>query len=277
MADTLTIKRIHGLGNVLLLLPVLEHLRDRGEAVQLLTRAEWAGPIGALVHGVDVTVLDGGIPAEAVDLDAMTMGIKPVEHRTLELARLLGVTSNISPGKYTVPGEWGRPFEHLFGCVVFAPEAGHPARQWPWSYVRELSGYLIGTPLVLTGIDPTEKIPADVDLRGKLDLFGMIGLLSQAAKVITMDSGTLHMATSLSVPAVAVFGGLNPHFRVRESQRAIVLQADLDCVPCDKSEICQGRIPCLKSIDPSHVLTALADLDRAEGLIVRRILEGSHG
>jgi ADP-heptose:LPS heptosyltransferase len=274
MNGPLIMKRTHGLGNVLLLLPVLESLRDRGEGIRLLTRPEWAGAVGALVPGVDVVPLDGPAPDGCVDLDAMTMAIRPVEHRTLELARLLGVEGDIPPRKYTVPEAWASPYAHLSGCVVLAPEAGHPARQWPWEHLRELAASLAGSPLVLTGTDPSEALACDLDLRGKLGLKQMLGLLSVASGVITLDSGTLHMGTSLGVPSVAVFGGVNPRFRVRSGQRAITLQADMECVPCDKDETCGGRISCLKSLRATHVLTALNDLPKGEGLEVRRILQG---
>ena len=271
MSGTLTIKRTHGLGNVLLLLPVLELLRDRGERVRLLTRPEWAETMDTLVRGLRVEPLDGPTPDGCVDLDAMTMAIRPVEHRTLELARLLGVEGDIPPRRYAVPKAWAAPFNHLSGGVVFAPEAGHPARQWPWEHVRELAASLTGSPLVLTGTDPSEPVPCDLDLRGRLDLKDMLGLLSVVSRVITLDSGTLHMGTTLGVPSVAVFGGVNPRFRVRADQRAITLQADMACAPCDKNETCDGRIPCLKSLRAAHVLAALNDLSRADGLEVRRI------
>ncbi|HKI81519.1 MAG TPA: glycosyltransferase family 9 protein [Pseudodesulfovibrio sp.] len=271
MSGSLIIKRTHGLGNVLLLLPVLECLQDRGGNIRLLTRPEWAGAVGALVPAVDVVPLDGPVPDGCVDLDAMTMAIRPVEHRTLELARLLGVREDIPPRRYSVPEAWAIPYAPLLGCVVLAPEAGHPARQWPWEHLRELAVNLVGSPLVLTGTDPSGALACDLDLRGKLDLKQMLGLLSVASGVITLDSGTLHMGTSLGVPSVAVFGGVNPRFRVRSSQRAITLQADMDCVPCDKDETCGGRIPCLKSLRAVHVLSALNDLSQGDGLEVRRI------
>ncbi|WP_338668966.1 glycosyltransferase family 9 protein [Pseudodesulfovibrio methanolicus] len=271
MDGTLTIKRTHGLGNVLLLLPVLELLRDRGESVRLLTRLEWVGAVAALVPGVKVQLLEGPLPAGAVDLDVMTLSIKPVEHRTLELARLLGIDGDIPARRYTVPEAWGRPFDSLAGCVILAPEAGHPARQWAWKYVRELAASLTGSPLVLTGTAPSREVVCDRDLRGELDLAGMLGLLSRASAVVTLDSGTLHMATSLGVPSVAVFGGVNPRFRVRESQRAVVLQADMACAPCDKNETCDGRVPCLQRLRPEHVLDALRALDGCRGLEIRRI------
>ncbi|OIQ50043.1 ADP-heptose--LPS heptosyltransferase 2 [Pseudodesulfovibrio hydrargyri] len=273
MAKDLVIKRTHGLGNVLLLLPVLEHLRDRGQSVRLLTRPEWTEALSALVDGIGIAPHDGRAANDCVDLDAMTLSIRPEEHRTLELARLLGVADDIGPGRYTVPDAWAKPYRHLEGCVVFAPEAGHPAREWPPEYVDELAQRLLGRPLVLTGSLSKPRVACDEDLRGKQGLPQMLGLLSVASAVVSLDSGTLHMATSLGVPAVAVFGGVDPRFRVRAGQRTIVLQADMACAPCDKKETCDGAYPCLKSLTPDHALAALDDLrlPGGQGREIRRI------
>lgn len=271
MMDKLVIKRTHGLGNVLLLLPVLEHLRDRGASVHLLTDPLWAEAVGELVRDVEVSPFAAATP-ETIDLDAMTMALKPVEHRTLELARLLGVEGDIPTRRYRIPESWGEPFDHLAGAIVFAPEATHPARQWSQDSTKKLAERLAGSPLVLTGVDPTEAIPCDADLRGKLDLRQMLGLLSKAKALVSLDSGTLHMATSLGIPSVAIFGGVNPRFRVRSNQQAIVLQADMTCAPCDKHETCDGRYSCLKRITPDVVRKAVHDLPMIGSVLkIRRI------
>lgn len=268
MTDTLCIKRTHGLGNVLLLLPVLERLRDQGRRVTLITRPEWAGAVRALVEGVSVRTGDAN---GAVDLDALTLTIRPREHRTFELARLLGVQGDIPPGIYAPPAAWGEPFAHLAGATVFAPEAGHPAREWPGTYAGELCRSLAGAPLVVTGVNKRPELECDADLRGTLSVEGMLGLLSVAGRMITMDSGALHMATSVGLPVVAVFGGVDPQRRIRLSQRAVALQSGRECAPCDKNETCRGAFHCLRDIAPGHVLSALHTLERATGLVVRRI------
>lgn len=270
MTDKLFVKRTHGLGNVLLLLPVLERLRDEGRRVTLITRAEWAGAVRALIRGVEVLCVTGN---GAVDLDALTLKMRPREHRTFELARLLGVEGDIPPRIYTVPSEWSEPFAHLAGATVFAPEAGHPAREWPEAYSRELCRMLVGDPLVVTGMNGQARLDCDEDLRGKLGVEQMLGLLSVAGRMVTMDSGALHMATAIGLPAVAVFGGVDPRRRVRSSQRVVALQSRRSCAPCDKDETCQGAFHCLRDIGPARVMEGLGVLKKAAGLVVRKVEE----
>lgn len=274
MGAPITIKRSHGLGNVLLLLPVLDHLQENGQPVRLLTRPDWVDAIGALATTIDVVPFDGREGDGFVDLDAMTATIKPVAHRTNELARLLGVEDPVAPRTYSAPKAWASSFEHLSGAVVLAPEAMHPARQWPWSNVQALSLSLLGKPLVVTGVDQTLDISADMDLRGVLELKELLGIISQASAVIALDSGTLHMATALGIPGVAIFGGVNPAFRIRPEQRMIALQGDLACAPCNKNETCDGRYPCLEAVHPRHVLSALDDLGSCKGMEIRRVCGG---
>lgn len=285
MVDPLLIKRTHGLGNVLLLLPVLLRLLEQGRAVRLLTRPEWVEVAAALLPE---SVVDAWEPELArvvaraggfVDLDALTLRVRPVEHRTLELARLLGVSGPLPVRPWSVPEAWSRPFERLRGAVLFAVEAGHPARQWPWEHVRALAGRLVSgngsrPPLVLTGLRTDPPLPCDLDLRGGLRLPEMLGLASVASRMISLDSGALHMATGLGLPCVAVFGGLEPRHRILPSQRAVALQADLPCAPCNKKETCDGRMDCLRTVEPDHVLAALETLQHSRGLEVRRVASG---
>jgi heptosyltransferase-1 len=126
---------------------------------------------------------------------------------------------------------------------------------------------------VLTGLDPHTPLVCDVDLRGRLSLEQMLGLLSVAGRLVTMDSGALHMATSIGLPVMAVFGGVDPLRRVRRSQRVMALQSGRGCAPCNKNETCEGAYHCLQDISPVDVLQALERLDRTRGLEVLEIQE----
>ena len=82
------IRRFHGLGNVVLLLPVLDKLAAEGRRVGVATRSEWAPTFSALRPGF---IWGSESPEGAVDLDALTSSMLPEEHRTDEFGRLLGV------------------------------------------------------------------------------------------------------------------------------------------------------------------------------------------
>lgn len=272
------VKRCHGLGNVLLLLPLLDHLRARGRDVLLATRREWVETVQELDPGIEVVAATQARVPDMVDLDFLSQDIRPDRHRTLEFAHMLGLPDgegDIPARIYQAPAEWARPFSGLARATVFAPEAGHPAREWPPEHTAELCGLVKeqarDETLVITGLEKNSPLACTKDLRGELSLKEMLGLLSLARRVITMDSGALHMAVSLGLPTVALFGGVDPAHRVRPGQKVVVLQADRECAPCDKNETCHGEFPCLRQIRPGHVLEALDMLDHIDGLKVLRV------
>lgn len=54
-AETISIRRCHGLGNVVLLLPVLDHLHSKGFKVNLVTREEWISTFSTLRPKFNIT------------------------------------------------------------------------------------------------------------------------------------------------------------------------------------------------------------------------------
>lgn len=250
----LSVVRRHGLGNVLLLLPVLRTLLHRGCAVELVTRPEWGQAVAALLPGLAVAAERR---PETVDLDEATRELPPAEHRTDELARILGVAPPLDEERPEVPEAWKEPFRRLAGGIVFAPEASHPARRWPEASVRAVAEALRGSGLCLTGLESRPDLPCDHDFRGRLTLKELFGLVAVSRCVITMDSATLHVARLAGTPCVAIFGGIDPAYRLRAGDRVVALSAGLDCCPCNKRETCEGRYDCLSAVPPRAVLSAV--------------------
>jgi len=262
-------RRLHGIGNIIMLLPVLRRLAETsGGRVVLETREEWAHALSALVPAIEFT--DSREPG-ALDLDEMTRGMSPSAHRTDEFARLLGVEGPFRPEVFSVPAPWREKYRKYTGSVILAPEAGHDARQWPVEYLEKLALQLTGEPLVIIGLDRCPDLRSDFDLRGELSIEDLVGLLSVGRALIAMDSGALHLAMSVELPAVAIFSGIDPDFRIRPSQRVNVLQADMDCSPCNKEETCNGLYPCLARIGPELVVRKLRELDGLNGREITRV------
>ena len=71
----------------------------------------------------------------------------------------------------------------------------------------------------------------------------------------------LHFALVLRVPTLAIFGGIDPAFRILPDQPARIIQADIPCSPCNKAETCNGLYPCLTTLDPEKILAELATLE----------------
>lgn len=254
----ISIKRCHGLGNVICLLPVLRQLHNAGRQVTIQTQPQWLSAFSQLFPEY-LWIADTG--PGVTDLDNCTEDQPPVEHRTDELARLLNLTGPFGPPRINVPPSWEKPFRHLRNTLIVAPEAGHPSRQWPTHLINQLKFTLAPQPIVLIGTGNHSAINSDFDLRGQLDLQQLLGLLAVAGAVITMDSGVLHLAAALARPTVAIFGGIDYRYRIHPAQNVVAIQSDLPCCPCNKNEICHDRFDCIKSPTPHDVAAAL-DLAR---------------
>jgi hypothetical protein len=260
------VKRCWGLGNVLCLLPVLDKMCSNGDEVAVITQGEWVGAMSRLRPNI---LWYSELDEEAFDLDAGTVDAAPCEHRTDEFGRLLGVEGPFVSLKIDAPAVWTRPWEHLRGSVVFGPEGGHASRCWPAREAGKLWEHVDGN-LVLVGMSDSPAVPCNMDTRGQLEVEQLVGLLAVAGVVVTMDSAVLHIAAALSVPTVAVFGGVDPSYRVRADQAVVVVQGEMGCCPCNKDEQCDGAFPCIGAARVADVAAAVELAKTVTERVIRR-------
>jgi len=197
--------------------------------------------------------------------------MQPQQHRSAEFAALLGVHEMLTEPRLTIPTEWSYPFLHWKSAIAFAPEAGHPSRQWPTEYQNQLTHKLKGSPLVLIGTTRQPEFPCDLDTRADLELDELLGLLKVVRLVICMDSGILHLAAAVGPPTICIFGGIDPTFRIHQNQRVVALHAKLPCCPCNKNETCDQRFDCIKSITVEAVLDSIEDSLTTTARVVRQV------
>lgn len=167
------------------------------------------------------------------------------------------------------------------GYVVFAPGAEYgPAKRWPAAHFAALAARLT-VPVVLLGSGKEAALCEDIaqaaaaqgagappcrNLAGRTSLAQALALLAGAQRVLSNDSGLMHVAAAFGVPQVAVFGSSSPEHTPPLNDRATVLwlkqQADyqpaLDCAPCFARECPLGHTRCLNDVQPAQVLAALA-------------------
>ena len=91
-----------------------------------------------------------------------------------------------------------------------------------------------------------------------------MAILSQAAGIVSNDSGLMHVAAAFDRPLVAVFGSSDPRHTPPRSANARVEWLHLDCSPCFERECPLGHLNCLNRIQPGQVLRALRSTVRAE-------------
>ena len=154
-------------------------------------------------------------------------------------------------------------------AAAFAPGAEYgPAKRWPARHFASLARTLAqrGWQVWLLGsardAPVTREIhglagEACIDLAGRTSLDDAIDLLAAAERVVTNDSGLMHVAAALDRPTAALFGSSSPRFTPPLSARARVISLELACSPCFARVCPLGHTDCLVKLEPSRVLDGL--------------------
>lgn len=164
--------------------------------------------------------------------------------------------------------------------VVFAPGAEYgPAKRWPAAHFSSLAQQL-DLPVVLLGSGKEaalcESIAAPLqtvrpgqcrNLAGATSLLEAFALIAGAHRVISNDSGLMHVAAAFGVPQVAIYGSSSPEHTPPLNPLAQVLWLKLDCAPCFKRDCPLGHTRCLQDISPEQVRAASS---RPSGAVLPR-------
>jgi heptosyltransferase-2 len=153
--------------------------------------------------------------------------------------------------------------------AAFAPGAEYgPAKRWPARHFAALARSLAarGHSVWLFGSAKDAQVTAEIqrlcgglctDLAGRTSLDEAIDLLSLAHRVVSNDSGLMHVAAALDRPMAALFGSSSPAFTPPLSARARVISLELACSPCFARTCPLGHTDCLEKLEPADVLAAL--------------------
>lgn len=153
--------------------------------------------------------------------------------------------------------------------AVFAPGAEYgPAKRWPARHFAELAKTFAarGARIWLMGSSKDAPITAEIqrlsggvceDLAGRTSLDEAIDLMSVATRVVTNDSGLMHVAAALERPMAAIFGSSSPAFTPPLSGRARIISLRLSCSPCFARVCPLGHTNCLETLEPAEVLAAM--------------------
>lgn len=138
-----------------------------------------------------------------------------------------------------------------FREVISAWQGSHPAAEI----------LLLGSPgekEIINGI--AAGLPGRIhNLAGRLSLRQTIRILANCRLVICNDSGLMHIAASLQVPLLAIFGPTENHKTSPLSGPSRLLFHGADCAPCRYRD-CPTDHRCMTAVTCSEVLAAAEEL-----------------
>ena len=99
------------------------------------------------------------------------------------------------------------------------------------------------------------------NLAGKTSITELINYISNLDIFITGDSGPMHLAASLKIPTVAIFGPTNDNETSQwMNDNSIVVKKNLDCQPCMKRICPLKHHNCMKLIKAQEVIDSIPDV-----------------
>lgn len=145
------------------------------------------------------------------------------------------------------------------------------AKRWYPSRFRKMMQTVseqIDCTWVLVGVDRDRPIARDIlsnfdgkveDLIGKTTLSRLITELRGMHTLVSNDTGTMHLAASLGVPTVSIFGSTEPLLTRPLGPDHIILRHQVECSPCFQRE-CPLDFRCMEAVKVEEVAAAVVDL-----------------
>ncbi len=193
---------------------------------------------------------------------------RPPKHQVydyLRIAKQLGA-KELDPSVAIYPHEPDLGPELRIGLCPGA-EYG-PAKRWPpgaYGLVlaevarrRSVKWVLFGTPAEQELGEEIASMASESceNLIGKTSLSELISELSRCTALLTNDTGTMHLATLLDVPVIALFGSTEPRLTGPLGTHHRVIRHQVECSPCFLRE-CPIDFRCMKAIEVDEVVEAV--------------------
>ncbi|MDP8233385.1 MAG: glycosyltransferase family 9 protein [Candidatus Saelkia tenebricola] len=164
--------------------------------------------------------------------------------------------------------------------LVISPAARSDTKSYPLGYFKELIVLLRGKfpdiEIVLVGEDADRNICQELlidsrvrNLAGETNISQLGYFLSKSRLVITNDSAVLHVASSVNVPTIALFGPTSESKYGPLADNSIVLRRHYVCSPCEKAQCKFGDKRCLAGIKPDQVFNFASRFLMGESIDIR--------
>lgn len=91
-----------------------------------------------------------------------------------------------------------------------------------------------------------------VDFTGKTSLLQLAALLEQCRLLVSNDTGTMHVASAVGTPVVAIFGPTDPVATGPWGDGHVVVKTEVSCSPCFK-RVCPTDHRCMEGVTVDEV------------------------
>ena len=199
--------------------------------------------------------------------------------RYFETVKSLGVTNNEQGLEYHIPASEeidvrAQNFEPLLknGYIGFVVGANHYTKQLPAHKIISICKK-IDAPIVLLGGKGDEAKAIQIEQAvgkniynacGKYSINGSASLVRQAKKIITHDTGLMHIAAAFKKDIISVWGNTVPEFGMYPYKPGInshiIEVKGLSCRPCSKIgyKACPKKhFRCMEQIDENAIIKYL--------------------
>ena len=159
-------------------------------------------------------------------------------------------------------------------CLCPGAEFG-PAKRWPAEYYAKVANKYLKKSWQVLMLGSQNDIPIGKEIAASINnnhygLFNLVGktkledtidLISSSSLVLTNDSGLMHIAASVGVPLLALYGPTSPDFTPPLSNKAKVISKGKGLMKLRKGDLEGGYHQSLKDIKPREVLEILSDIE----------------
>jgi ADP-heptose:LPS heptosyltransferase len=153
-------------------------------------------------------------------------------------------------------------------------------REWPLAYwdrlverVREQTGVRVlhigASRHFREGERKERPVSGAEDCRDVYSLVESLQIIARCRMMIGIDSGMIHGAVALGVPAVGVFGATSGALRLPQRKNVVGMHADVPCIACHHRHPrlhwqsgCEYATRCMQELSPERVLAEVLPILR---------------
>jgi len=160
---------------------------------------------------------------------------------------ILPYVENKYPYPIFIKGYFKKPLKGTIG--IDTGSIFGEAKDWDFRRYKKVSEYFIemGYRVVQIGRERRKKLVDSKkveNLSGETELEELIDVISTLQIFISGDTGSMHIASALKIPQVAIFTSTSPEWTGPLNPYSIVLRNGVDCSPCYKRKCPYGNYRC---------------------------------